>query len=42
MGFSPYLGRDGLLHTFTYVKVHTARIYEVPGPQKQHTTKPAG
>jgi hypothetical protein len=33
MGFSPYLGRDGLLHTFTYIKVHTARIYEVSRSQ---------
>lgn len=38
MGSSPYLGRDGLLHRFTYIKIHTARIYEVTRQQ----TVPAG
>jgi hypothetical protein len=41
MGFAPYLGRDGMLHTFTYVKVHTARIYEVPKPRKENRPKTA-
>ena len=33
MGLSLFLGRDGLLHPFTYIPVHTARIYDAPTPQ---------
>ena len=33
MGLSLFLGRDGLFHPFTYITVHTARIYDVPTPQ---------
>ena len=41
MAFSVFLGRDGTFHRFTYVKMHIARIYVLPVPQKQTMLKPA-
>lgn len=36
MAVSPFLGRDGLFHTFTFITLHTARIYDVPSPPDKH------
>ena len=36
MALSLFLGRDGVFHRFTYVKLHIARIYDLAGPQRRH------
>ena len=37
MALSPFLGRDGVFHRFTYVKLHIARIYDLFVPQDKNT-----
>ena len=36
MALSSFLGRDGVFHRFTYVKLHIARIYDASTRQPQH------
>ncbi len=41
MALSLFLGRDGVFHRFTYVKLHIARVYDLLVPAgKEHTEAP--
>ena len=37
MALSLFLGRDGVFHRFTYVKLHIARIYDLFVLQDKNT-----